>query len=473
MKSVFLSLSFLLILVSGCRKNPDRSILVASIQKQIEQGNLTTAILLADSLKSLSKNDRHLFLTADSLSEIAHRIRLDFSSTPDETYNAIEKRSGPVTPEQITFWENAGWLEGRMIDGHKMYFNRAASNLILLKSFHEGSEAAENNEAAARKTHTSEVLKDSDGKGKITTTKKFHIVYTIKVESDAIPENELIRCWLPWPQSGHLRQKNIKLISTSQPEFQISPDSAVHSTLFMEKKAQKGEPTVFRIEYEYESSAQWFDPDSIKPKPYDKLSGEYLKNTSEQLPHINFSPEVRRLADSICESETDPAVSVFKIWRWFKNNIPWTGAIEYSVLPDITAYACTNRRGDCGIQTMIFMSMLRYRGIPVKWQSGWKTPPFGKNLHDWCEVYFEGTGWVPVDVSYDLQLSDNMDLRVFFMSGMDSYRLMVNSDIAGKLFPEKEYLRSEPYDFQRGEVEWSGGNLYFDKWDYEMQIEYK
>jgi len=36
----------------------------------------------------------------------------------------------------------------------------------------------------------------------------------------------------------------------------------------------------------------------------------------------------------------------------------------------------------------------------------------------------------------------------------------------------KKFLRSEPYDFQRGEVEWKGGNLYFDKWDYDMKIEY-
>lgn len=36
----------------------------------------------------------------------------------------------------------------------------------------------------------------------------------------------------------------------------------------------------------------------------------------------------------------------------------------------------------------------------------------------------------------------------------------------------EKFLRSDPLDFQRGEVEWKGGNLYYDKWDYEMQIEY-
>jgi hypothetical protein len=51
--------------------------------------------------------------------------------------------------------------------------------------------------------------------------------------------------------------------------------------------------------------------------------------------------------------------------------------------------------------------------------------------------------------------------------------LIINDGIGGPLHPEKKFLRSEPYDFQRGEVEWNGGNLYFDKWDYDMKIEYE
>jgi transglutaminase-like putative cysteine protease len=124
------------------------------------------------------------------------------------------------------------------------------------------------------------------------------------------------------------------------------------------------------------------------------------------------------------------------------------------------------------MQTFLFMSMLRYKGIPVRWQSGWMVPESGKNLHDWCEIYYEGTGWVPADISYDLQITDNEVLKYFYMTGIDSYRMILNDGIAGPLHPSKKFFRSEPYDFQRGEVEWSGGNLYFNKWDYNMKIEY-
>jgi len=116
--------------------------------------------------------------------------------------------------------------------------------------------------------------------------------------------------------------------------------------------------------------------------------------------------------------------------------------------------------------------MLRYKGIPARWQSGWMVAPYDHGLHDWSEVYYEGIGWVPVDVTFDLQKSDNPLIRNYFISGIDAYRLIINKGVEGPLHPLKQFLRSDPYDFQRGEVEWKGGNLYFDKWDYDMKIEY-
>jgi transglutaminase-like putative cysteine protease len=240
----------------------------------------------------------------------------------------------------------------------------------------------------------------------------------------------------------------------------------------MEAVSKKGTPTVFKISYDYTSEAQHYNMSDIKTLPYDKKSANYVKYTSEQLPHICFTDRVKQLADSITGSDNNPASVVRKIYLWFKDNIPWAGALEYSIIPNIPEYVIQYKRGDCGMQTFLFMSMLRYKGIPVRWQSGWMMPTDNENLHDWCEVYYEGTGWVPVDVSYDLQNSENPLLKYFYLSGVDSYRLIVNRGVSGPLHPEKNYMRSEPNDFQRGEVEWKGGNLYFDKWDYNMKIEY-
>ena len=118
------------------------------------------------------------------------------------------------------------------------------------------------------------------------------------------------------------------------------------------------------------------------------------------------------------------------------------------------------------------MTLARYNGIPVKWQSGWMLHPGSKNLHDWAEMYFEGYGWLPVDQSFGLKNSDDEDVKWFYFGGLDAYHFIVNDDYSSELYPAKIYPRSETVDFQRGEVEWKGGNLYFDKWDYHMEVDY-
>jgi hypothetical protein len=57
-------------------------------------------------------------------------------------------------------------------------------------------------------------------------------------------------------------------------------------------------------------------------------------------------------------------------------------------------------------------------------------------------------------------------LKWFYLHGMDSYRLIFNDAYSQPFYPEKEHPRSETVDSQRGEVEWRGGNLYFDQWDW-------
>jgi len=436
--------AFLLLMSAGCRHTPD---------------------------------NKQLVLKSDSLSQITERIALDFPFTENEINLQLKEKIGTFTAEEKADWEKKNWLEWKMINGEKRYFNRAVSNLGLTKSFHlqraqRDSLEASDPEMIYRKKHTQLIIKESENKPDPVIPVSMTINYTITVNPDAVAAGETVRCWLPYPKENHPRQKNIELLATSNKDFIIAPDSAIHRTIYMEAKAEKGLPLIFRISYSYDSYGQYFDPDKMIIAPYDKKSTLYREYTSEQLPHICFTEKVKHLADSIAESEESPFEIVRKIYTWFTNNILWAGAQEYSIMPNIPEYVIQNRRGDCGMQTFLFMSTLRYKGIPVRWQSGWKVPPDAKNLHDWCEVYYEGTGWVPADMSYGLQYSTSRKTREFYISGIDSYRLIVNEGVAGRLYPEKKFLRSEPFDFQRGEVEWREGNLYFDKWDYNMEINY-
>lgn len=463
---------------AGCYHSPDNKDLLEQIENEVNAGNLNKVHVLVDSLKKVYPKESLFIHKADSLSQIAERIAVDFSVTTEQETSQLEKRLGKFTLEEKAYWEKEGWLEWRVINGEKRYFNRAASNLVLLKNFNldrinRDSMIARDQNMIFRKNHTENIIKVTDENANPSAPVDMEITYTITVRPDAVPSGEIVSCWLPYPKENHSRQSEVYLLSVSNEDFLLAPDTITHRTIYMESKAEKGLPVVFRISYIYRSSGQYFDPGNLKLLPYNKKSSLYRKYTSEELPQICFTENVKHLADSITGQEKSPYEIVRKIYYWISQNIPWAGALEYSIMPNIPEYVLHYRKGDCGMKTFLFMSMLRYKGIPVKWQSGWMVPPDDKNLHDWCEVYYEGSGWVPVDISYGLQVTDNIKTREFYISGIDSYRLIINDGISGNFYPEKKSMRSDPYDFQRGEVEWKGGNLYFDKWDYDMKISYK
>jgi hypothetical protein len=478
MKIYILLLFILLVSVScGSSRKTDCNTLLSIIEIDVSKGNLNEAIIFADSLKKQCPDERKLAYKADSLADIAQRIKLDFSLTEEQVISKLNNNLKSFLPEEKKNWEESGWLEYKAINGEKRYFNRAASNLKLVKEFHQNragrdSLIARDKSIIFRKKHTENIVSTASAGIKPVVPVDMKIIYTLTVKPDAVPAGETVRCWLPWPKENDLRQQKVGFISASQKDYIIAPDSAVHRTIYMEAKAEKGTPLVFKVSYSYQSNGQYFNLKNLEIKPYDKTSSLYKFYTSEQLPQICFTRKIKQMADSITGNETNPKEIVKKIYYWFNQNIPWAGALEYSIMANIPEYVLQNKKGDCGMQTFLLMSMLRYKGIPVKWQSGWMVPPEDENLHDWCEVYYEGAGWVPVDVSYSLQSSKNPDIRDFYISGIDSYRLIVNDGVSGKLYPEKKFMRSEPFDFQRGEVEWKGGNLYFDKWNYNMKIEY-
>ena len=124
------------------------------------------------------------------------------------------------------------------------------------------------------------------------------------------------------------------------------------------------------------------------------------------------------------------------------------------------------RHGDCGQVSLLYISLMRSLGVPARWESGWMIHPGEKNYHDWAEVYFEGVGWVPVDVSFGRYgNASDADARTFYSHGMDAHRFATNKGVCGDLYPAKRFVRSETVDFQAGEVECSRGNLFYPGWD--------
>ena len=471
MKTIILTIMLTTILISQTRFN--------DINQLVNSGDFIKATELIDQ-KLESEN-----LTYDEKFELQFekerldRIRKDFNKTDDDVLKFVYKYYPNANVKDLEKWENDGSLEFKIIDGKKWYFSRAASNLFRI-----------NKEAKAQKekidgyqkdgldvfleSYIPKVLDESaNAQESLFKPVTLKLDYKVTVDANAIPDGEIIKCWLPFPREGHLRQTEIKLLSTNTDEYVIADNKNPQRTIYMQKTAQKDQPTIFNIQFEVKNynEVNFIEPALIKP--YDKNSELYKTFTAERPPHIVFTDKIKNLSKEIVGNEKNPYLITKKIFTWISENIPWAGAREYSTIENISDYCITNKHGDCGIKTLLFMTLCRYNGIPVKWQSGWMLHPGEVNLHDWSEVYFEGYGWVPADQSFGIIDSQNEDVRYYFLGSTDPYHLIINDDYSTTLFPSKIFPRSETIDFQRGELEWRGGNIYFDKWDYHMDVEYK
>lgn len=411
--------------------------------------------------------------------DLRHRLLVDFCLTEAQVKDYIRKYIPDVTDEQMRKWEDDKSLEYMVFDGEKRYFRNAGPNLFRLDSLCRDIKLAKegkvvNGSEKVNKENLPEIISSVKESGQsLGAPKRMRVTYTLTVDTNAVPAGEIVRCWLPYPRADIKRQQGVKLISTSEPEYLLSPETCAHSTLYMEKRATLDEPTVFSETFEYTSYGEWHNLKPEDVQPYDTTTALYKEYTAEREKHIIFSPRLRELASKLTEGENNPYLKALRIFRWIDAHFPWASAREYSTIDNIPEYVLNNRHGDCGQVTLLFVTLCRICGIPAHFQSGFMMHPNAWNLHDWAEVYFEGVGWVPVDQSFGIPtFAENQDETLFFLGGIDSWRMIVNSDYGMPLVPAKKYPRSETVDFQRGEVEWDGGNLYFPQWDYTMDIEY-
>lgn len=411
--------------------------------------------------------------------DLHQRLLTDFCLTESQVKEYIRKYIPDVTDEQMRQWEATQALECMTLDGEKRYFRNAAPNLFCIDSAcysvkvqKDGTHLSKRDQV--NKEYLPEVMAAVKSEGKpMVQPKRMRVTYTLTVDTNAVPPGKMIRCWLPYPRTDQSRQKEVRLLKTSEADYTLSPASSRHSTLYMEKEALINEPTVFSETFEYVSYAEWHPLAPEDVRPYNIESPLYKEYTAEHETHVRFSPRIRELAANLTVGETNPLLKAQRIFRWVNQHFPWASAREYSTIENIPEYVLDHRHGDCGQVSLLFITLCRCSGIPAQFQSGFMMHPNAWNLHDWAEVYFEGVGWVPVDPSFGIpSFARDEGEELFYFGGIDPWRMIVNSDYSMPLIPEKKYPRSETVDFQRGEVEWEGGNLYFPQWRYQMNIEY-
>jgi len=408
-----------------------------------------------------------------SESERLQRIEKDFTLGEKDLTAYIRQYIPDLTQEDLSRWEEEKSLECMVVQGEKRYFAHAGRNLFRIdkqcrRIWDEAHSDTPVPERFDQVKHAQEIMHGTGRETlKYTCPVRLHIKYTISVKPNQVPAGQPIRCWIPFPRVIPDRQTEIVLLGTDPPLHRLASNDVLQRTIYLERPAQQGGLTDFTVEYTLVSHGVYadIDPERVVPAKPEGTLAQYLK---QEPPHIVFTEALKRLSHDILGQETNPLRKAQELFLWVDQNIPWASAREYATIRNISSYALENRHGDCGIQTLLFVTLLRMNGIPARWQSGWRFLPPSDSMHDWGMVFFAPYGWVPMDITRGVFDTSDEKLKWFFLHGMDSYRLIFNDAISQPFDPPKTHVRSETVDSQRGEVEWQGGNLYFDQWTWHM-----
>jgi transglutaminase-like putative cysteine protease len=414
--------------------------------------------------------------------DVLNRIKKDYSLTKEDLFQKLTASVNNLTPEEFEHWIAAALFDGRIIDGQMFYVKPSVSNLFFrhpelnARRLNGPDKTAEQQ----RRLEVCREIKTAAREQRVPYVLPHHFACTMTVttEPHAAPPGQTIRAWLPIPRQLPF-QDGFELSRADPPPKSIAPQDSVIRSAYLEQRASADGSAKFQIAYTYTARGVYFDLQPEKIRRPDATASD-LAPFVKQEPHVIFTDQITNLAGQLVGHETNPMLQAKAFYDWIGGNVQYSFAREYSTLTNLSDYCLSHRYGDCGQEALLFITLCRWEGIPARWQTGWDIFPGGKDIHDWTEIYLEPYGWVPVDpwaglyatqYSTALTPAQRQELHDFYFGGLDYYRMAANSGHSKQLEPPKNTLRSDDVDFQRGELEWDGGNIYFDKYSYDLAVE--
>jgi len=451
--------------------------------KFAEADALAAASLAGTSLSPATATYRQVEFERERL----WRIRQDYPLSRDELAAAVRSAVRDLTDAEFSAWLKAGRFDGRPIDGSVRYLKVSVSNLFFRHPELESRRLRpRGNPALARAMWTNAMaIRDaarSAGRPYVLP-KQFSVHMALRLKPDAwsaLNEPSPARAWLPLPRQSSV-QDNLRIVRSEPARYTLAPPESSIRSIYFERMLPS--PTTnaaveFTVDYEYRAHGVWFDltPEKSQPlSPGETELAQFLK----EAPHVEFSPAMRRLSQQLEGSETNPVRRAKRFYDWIAGHIRYSFAPEYSTIRNLSEFCLSRGYGDCGMEALLFMTLCRMNGIPARWQSGWSIFPGAETIHDWCEIYLAPWGWVPVDPYMGIYASQytptltaqqRQELSDFYFGGLTQFRMTANSDHNQALVPAKGSFRSDDVDFQRGEVDIGGRNVYFNQQTFDFKF---
>jgi len=107
--------------------------------------------------------------------------------------------------------------------------------------------------------------------------------------------------------------------------------------------------------------------------------------------------EIITLANSI-KTGNDAITEILGITNWVHQNITYDTKYADTVEDSVTVLS--NRSGVCDEFANLTAALLRARGIPTRYISGYANSTLSWEAHAWVEAYVPGYGWISIDPTY-------------------------------------------------------------------------
>lgn len=378
---------------------------------------------------------------------ILERLPREYPIPRREAIEKVRERIPDFTEEEFDQLELENKLDYIYVLGEKMYFRRFVNTLLKVNPDLQ-------RRAGLTPPHwpneLDAVIARMKEKGEVTC--HVHMNHTVYIEDDAFVPGETYTVHIPIPMPA-AQMHNIRLLTEDEGMI-TAPESQAQRTVCFTETLKENKR--FSVEYEYDNTCRYVDLTQSGGVVYPNAEPVKPEDTQELLPHIAFTPFMRALARELAGDETDPVRIARRFYDYCTTKITYTFVRSYLTIENGSEYAAINQKGDCGIQSLCFITLCRIAGIPARWQAGLEmTPPSSVGNHDWAQFYAGERGWVFCDCSYGggAWRNGNYERWNFYFGNLEPWRMVCNADYQADFFPPKKHVRIDPYDNQCGEVE--------------------
>lgn len=394
-------------------------------------------------------------------------LPLEYTMDHEEALEALRQKIPDLSEDEFTELKDHGKIDWIYVNGKEHFLKNFVSTLLIANPDLKQRAAKFNPEIEKPDEEDLALLEIIEKiQEQKSLTYHFHIRATVTISDEAFHPGH-VRVHIPVPGLCKQIQK-IQILSASSNEYVFADESAAQRTIFMEEDMTANHP--FYVEYEYDNHVSFVEVEPHKVIPIEPSA--FSDELSEKLPHIQFTPYMRSLAAKLTEGISNPYLKAKNIYDYITTHVSYSYVRNYLSIENLSEYAALGQKGDCGIQALMFITLCRISGIPARWQSGLYATPYSAGMHDWAQFYIEPYGWLFADCSFGghAYISGDENQRQFYFGNIDPFRMPANSDFQEELFPPKKFLRADPYDNQRGEIEFDDRGLHFNEFQCQNEV---